>query len=928
MTDSKSKILFWTLNTEEALKKVKSTTNGISSKESLHRFDKFGPNTLENVKKAQSDLLLFLSQFKNPITLILLFAASLSFFLQDTTNSIIILLIILFSTILGFWQEKSAGDAVNELLNLIKVKTTVFRDGKKHEIFVEEVVIGDIVYLSAGDIIPADGLIIDEDELFVDEATFTGETFPVEKKTGVLNEKTPLNKRFNSVFMGSHVVSGTGTILIISTGKNTELGTISEKLSSKSPLTDFEIGIKKFGTLLMEITLIMVIFLFAVNVLLNKPFFDSLLFTLALAVGLTPQLLPAIISVNLAKGAKQMAKKKVIVKRLNSIENFGNMTVMCSDKTGTLTEGKVEVNNTVDYLGNESEMVLILAKINATLQQGFKNPIDIAISNIETKNFGEYVKISEIPYDFIRKRLSILVMKQSENNNITNNSNNNIINNNDNNITNNAFNNDIDDKKDYKKKYFSYDKKDYAESHNSLAFGDIYSKENNIRNRKNSNENHTKINFEESNILITKGAVSEILGICTHAIDNEGKIVDISFVIDKINTIYKDLSSEGFRTLAVAYRDFGNISVINHDDESQMIFAGFISLFDPPKEGIKNTISDLNELKVKLKVITGDNALIAKNMAKKVGMNNNNVLTGNDIQNMSDAAFVHNVLKYDVFAEIEPNQKERIILALKSTGKVVGYMGDGINDVSAIHSADVGLSVNTAVDVAKEAADMVLLDKDLEVLIEGIKEGRRTFANTQKYIFMATSANFGNMFSMAGASIFLPFLPLLPKQVLLTNLMTDIPSMTIPSDNVDDDWIKNPRGWDLSFIKKFMLVFGILSSIFDYITFGILIFLFKATEVEFQTGWFIESVVSATLIVLVIRTRKSFTQSRPSKYLAVSSILIALFVMIMPYIPFSSILGFKPVPPIFYLVLLSVVVFYILSAELTKRLFYKYIHSL
>ncbi|WP_282956055.1 HAD-IC family P-type ATPase [Methanobrevibacter arboriphilus] len=758
----------------------------------------------------------------------------------------------LFSTILGFWQEKSAGDAVNELLNLIKVKTTVLRDGKKEEIFVEEVVMGDIVFLSAGDIIPADGLIIEEDELFVDEATFTGETFPVEKKICVLDKDTPLNKRINSVFMGSHVVSGTGTVLIISTGKNTELGYISEKLSSKTPLTDFEIGIKRFGALLMEITLIMVIFLFAVNVLLNKPFFDSLLFTLALAVGLTPQLLPAIISVNLAKGAKQMAKKKVIVKRLNSIENFGNMTVMCSDKTGTLTEGKVEVDNTLDYLGNNSEMVLKLAKINATLQQGFKNLIDNAISSIELKNFEEYVRVDEIPYDFIRKRLSLLVRLKSEKNI------NNIINTNTNDFNNNLSNN----------------------------------LNNKFSNSLNSTDNIDNKNiFEKSNILITKGAVIEILSICSHAVDNEGKVVDISTVIDQINALYNKLSSEGFRTLAVAYRDFGSTSVINRNDESQMIFTGFISLFDPPKDGIKDNISDLNNLEVEIKVITGDNALIAKNMAKKVGMNNNEVLTGSDIQNMSDAAFVHNVSKYSVFAEIEPNQKERIILALKSIGKVVGYMGDGINDVSAIHSADVGLSVNTAVDVAKEAADMVLLDKDLEVLIEGIKEGRRTFANTQKYIFMATSANFGNMFSMAGASIFLPFLPLLPKQVLLTNLMTNIPSMALPSDNVDDEWIKHPRGWDLSFIKKFMIVFGILSSVFDYITFGVLIFLFKASEVEFQTGWFIESVVSATLIVLVIRTRKSFTKSKPSKYLAFFSISIALFVMILPYIPFASILG-------------------------------------
>lgn len=846
MSDSKTSYPFWSLDINDALKETNSSLSGLSSEERLKRFDKFGPNTIEAEKKTQSNIILFLTQFRNPITLILLFAASISFFLQDPTNSIIILIIILFSTILGFWQEKTAGEAVNDLLNLIQVTATVLRDGKRQKMAVENVVPGDIVFLSAGDVIPADGLIIEEDELFVDEAAFTGETFPVEKNIGVLDKNASVNKRKNSVFMGSHVVSGTAKVLIILTGESTEFGHISKSLKSKVPLTDFEVGIKRFGNLLMEVTVVMVIFLFGVNVLLNKPLFDSLLFTLAIAVGLTPQLLPAIISVNLSKGAKEMAKKQVIVKRLNSIENFGNMTIMCSDKTGTLTEGKVKVNTTLDYLGNESEKVLKLAKINSTLQQGFKNPIDQAISSLKFDDLREYIRVDEIPYDFIRKRLSLLVRS------------------------------------------------------------------------KDSNEN-------QKNRLITKGAVSEILKICSDVADKNENIVPISTEIDKIKKIYEDLSSEGYRTLAVAYKDFENVSSVSRKDESEMVFAGFISLFDPPKENIVETIQNLKDLKVNLKVITGDNVLIAKNMAKQVGMENAKVITGDEIRNMSDAAFTHNVYKINVFAEIEPNQKEKIILALKKSGNVVGYMGDGINDVSAIHAADVGLSVNTAVDVAKGAADIVLLDKDLEVLIEGVKEGRRTFANTQKYIFMATSANFGNMFSMAGASLFLPFLPLLPKQVLLTNLMTDMPSMTIPTDSVDEEWVKNPHGWNLSFIKKFMLTFGILSSVFDYITFAVLLFFFKASEVEFQSGWFMESVVSATLIVLIIRTQRSFFKSKPSKYLAISSIAVALFVMLLPSIPFASILGFRPLPLMFYPVLLGIVVLYILSAEITKKWFYKHL---
>lgn len=881
MSNSKLSYPFWSLKVVDALKKTNSSLSGLNSNEVLEKIDQFGLNTIGTGKKTQSDFVLFLTQFKNPITLILLFAAILSFFLGDTTNSIIIIVIILFSTILGFWQEKTAGDAVNELLNLIKVRTEVLRDGKKQGIAVENVVPGDIVFLSAGDIIPADGLIIEEDELFVDEAAFTGETFPVEKKACILDKNTSLNKRKNSVFMGSHVISGTAKVLIILTGENTEFGHISKKLKSKAPLTDFEIGVKRFGNLLMEVTVVMVIFLFGVNALLGKPLFDSLLFTLAIAVGLTPQLLPAIITVNLSKGAKEMAKKQVIVKRLNSIENFGNMTVMCSDKTGTLTEGKVRVNNAIDYLGNESKMVLELAKINSTLQQGFKNPIDKAISSVKIDGFKEYIRIDEIPYDFIRKRLSLLVRTKDNN---ESNARNNI-------ETNGRNNSEINDK------------------------GNTASKDED--NNENSNNGNGK-----NNRLVTKGAVSEILKICSEVIDKEGNMVPISTEIDKIKKIYEDLSSEGYRTLAVSYKDFANVSVVTRADESNMIFAGFISLFDPPKENIVETIQNLKDLKIDLKVITGDNALIAKNMAKQVGLDNKKVLTGDKIRKMSDVAFDHNVLKSSVFAEIEPNQKEKIILALKKSGKVVGYMGDGINDVSAIHAADVGLSVNTAVDVAKKAADMVLLNKDLEVLIEGIKEGRKTFANTQKYIFMATSANFGNMFSMAGASMFLPFLPLLPKQVLLTNLMTDMPSMTIPSDNVDKEWVQKPHGWNLGFIKKFMLTFGFLSSVFDYMTFAVLLFLFKATEVEFQTAWFIESVVSATLIVLVIRTRKSFLKSKPSKYLAISSVAVAFFVMILPFIPFVSILGFRPLPLIFYPVLLSIVVLYILSAEITKKWFY------
>ncbi len=829
---------FWSLSTEDALKLQNSRLTGLTSEEVSEKQQKYGINSLKTVKK-QSSVGLFLNQFKSPVTLILLLAALLSFFLQDPVDALIIVIIVLFSTLLGFWQEKTAGNAVSQLLNLIRVRATVLRDGQKSELPIEEIVPGDIIFLSAGDVIPADCLLIKEDELFVDEAAFTGETFPVEKDVTVLPDKTPLSKRTNSLFMGSHVISGTATALAFVTGMSTEFGHVSQNLGKKAPLTDFERGIKKFGNLLMQITLVMVIFLFGVNVLLHKPVLDSLLFTLAIAVGITPQLLPAIISVNLSQGAKRMAQAQVIVKRLNSIENFGNMNVLCSDKTGTLTEGKVKVDRALDYSGKENKEVLRMAKINAALQQGFKNPIDEAISAVEVDGFKEYVRVDEIPYDFIRKRLSLL----------------------------------IDDGQQHK--------------------------------------------------LITKGAVNQILEVCTKVIDENGNIIPIENARGMTQQLYTTLSEKGYRTLGIAYKDCGDATVLSKTDEQDMIFAGFVSLYDPPKAGIIDTINEFQQYGVRLKIITGDNALIAKSMSQQIGMDHAVILTGGKMREMSDTAFLHRVSKVDVFAEVEPNQKEQIILALKKAGKVVGYMGDGINDVSAIHAADVGLSVNTAVDVAKEAADIVLLNQDLNVLIEGMKEGRRTFANTQKYIFMATSANFGNMFSMAGASLFLSFLPLLPKQVLLTNLMTDLPSMAISSDNVDEEWILKPRSWDIKFIKRFMVSFGLLSSIFDYITFGVLLFVFHAAEQEFHTGWFIESVVSATFIVLVVRTQKTFVKSRPGKYLLLATLFVIFFALALPYLPFAGLLGFVPLPFIFYPVLLAIVALYILFAELMKKWFYK-----
>lgn len=829
---------FWSLDKDALLQQVNSRATGLDGAEVEERRKRYGANTIRSAKK-KSDVVLFLGQFKSPITLILIAAALLSFYLDDHADALIILVIVLFSSMLSFWQERSAGNAVAQLLAMVRIKTGAVRNGQVCEIPVEEVVPGDIVVLSAGDLVPADCLLMESNELFVDEAAFTGETFPVEKQPAVLPAETALSKRSNSLFMGSHVISGTARAVVAGTGIHTEFGRISQSLKQTAPETDFEHGIRRFGYFLMQITLVMVILIFTINVLLHKPVLDSLLFTLAIAVGLTPQLLPAIITVNLSQGARRMAQKKVIVKRLNAIENFGCIDILCSDKTGTLTEGTVTVHEGLDAYGQKSNKVLALAKINAVLQQGFKNPIDGAISALQVEGYTDRQRLDEIPYDFIRKRLSLLV------------------------------------------------------------------------------------SGDGGPLLVTKGAVTQVLDVCSLADDGNGNPVPLDSVRESLEQTYRALSADGYRTLGVAYKNCPEGAPIGKGDETEMVFAGFVTLFDPPKAGIADTIGTLHGLGIRLKVITGDNALIAKNMAMRFGMKDAVILTGPELRKMSEDAVLQRVNDTDVFAEIEPNQKQRIILALKKRGNVVGYMGDGINDASALHAADVGISVNTAVDVAKEAAAIVLLDQDLNVVIEGVKEGRRTFANTQKYIFMATSANFGNMFSMAGASLFLSFLPLLPKQILLTNLMTDFPSMAISTDSVDEEWVSRPRRWDIGFIKRFMLVFGILSSVFDYLTFGTLLFIFHAAEHEFQTGWFIESVVSATLIVMVIRTQKTFIGSRPGKYLSAAVLTVALSALLLPLLPFAGWLGFVPLPFRFYLAMLGIVFLYILSAELVKKWFYK-----
>jgi P-type Mg2+ transporter len=841
----------WSTGEDDVLKAVTATADGLSEVEAQRRLLQAGPNALRPVQKA-GPFSLFVGQFKSPLVILLLVAAVLSAFLGDATDTAIILAIVLISGLLGFIQERGAANAVAKLLAIVEIKAAVVRDGKVREISVHDVVPGDIVELNAGDVIPGDCRLLQSNDLYVDEAALTGETYPQEKQAGTLPPDTLLSKRTNTLYLGTHVISGTARAVVIATGLATEFGKVSERLVHKQPETDFEHGVRRFGALLMEITLVMVLTIFAVNVFLKHDVkvLDSFMFALAIAVGLTPQLLPAIITINLAHGAKRMAQSKVIVKRLVSIEDFGSMTVLCSDKTGTLTEGQVKLRSALDVNGQDSERVLTYAYANSSFETGFSNPIDQAIrdyceqtglqSGSHAKpDLSGYRKLDEVPYDFLRKRLSILVK------------------------------------------------------------------------------------HDRQNVLIAKGALKHVLEVCTLAETALGTVVPMDGLTAKLNEEFTALSAQGYRVLGLAYRDMGAAEDIDKSAETEMTLLGLLVFFDPPKADVGATIAELNRLGIALKIVTGDNPLVARSVSQQVGMADPVVLSGSDLSKMSDAALLGQVGRVDVFAEVEPNQKERIITALRKAGHIVGYMGDGINDASALHAADVGISVETAVDVAKNAADLVLLEHSLEVLVNGVKAGRTTFANTLKYVFMATSANFGNMFSMAGASLFLPFLPLLPKQVLLTNLLTDFPEMTIATDSVDPELVDQPRRWNIKFIRQFMIVFGLLSSLFDYLTFGILILFLHASPAQFRSGWFIESVCSAAMVVLVIRTRRTVWRSMPSRPLLIATLACVAAAVALPFTPFGPFLGFTPLPLSWVLLMLGIVALYVTAAEFAKSAFYR-----
>jgi Mg2+-importing ATPase len=834
--------LFWNPPLASVQSQVDAGAQGLTREAACQRSERFGPNTLR-IRRERALILQFLARFGNPLVIVLLVASGISALTGDVTSFVIISAIVLMSVTLDFVQEYQAGRAAERLRQSVAVRATVLRDGAQIEIAIAELVPGDVVLLAAGDVIPADGRVLEAKDFFVNQALLTGEAYPVEKHATELPAPTEdIGKAENAAFMGTSVISGTARILICRTGSATALGAIAESLAIKAPPTAFEVGTRRFGMLIMRLTILLVLFVLLVNAVFHRPLLESFLFAVALAVGLTPELLPMVVSVTLSRGALRMAKQHVIMKRLAAIHNLGSMSVLCTDKTGTLTEAHIRLERHLDGKGQESEHVVELAYLNSYFETGLRSPLDKAILEHTEIDVRRWRKLDEVPFDFERRRVSVL----------------------------------LDDGRERR--------------------------------------------------LVVKGAPEDILRLSTHytADGLETQEVLDAAALGRIQALYDDLGREGFRVLGIAWRkvapDHPHAVVT---DETELVFAGFAAFLDPPKASAAQALKSLAASGVALKIVTGDNELVTRHICNALGLTVTEVLTGDDIQHMDDSALRARVEAVNVFCRVTPAQKNRIILALKARGHTVGYLGDGVNDAPSLHSADIGISVDGAVDVAKEAADMILLKRDLNVLHDGVLEGRRTFGNIMKYIMMGTSSNFGNMFSMAGASLFLPFLPMLPVQILLNNLLYDISEIPIPMDRVDRGYLARPRHWDMAFIRNFMWVVGPVSSVFDFLTFFIMLRVFHAGEALFHTGWFIESIATQVLVIFVIRTRLNPLHAHPSMLLAVTSIAIVVIAAMLPFTPVGAYLGFVAPPPLFFLILLAMVLGYLLAVEWVKRWFYR-----
>ena len=823
-----------------------SLSNGLSTSEAHRRLTKFGKNEAVVEKKLFWPVVLF-NNLRDPLSILLIVLAGISLVTGDPKATILISAMVVMSVLLRFVQEIKADKAAKALKAMVHTTAQVSRNGKVINLPLASLVPGDIVHLSAGDMVPADLVLLSTKNLFINQSTLTGEALPVEKTIHTPAQDCSPLELTNVCFLGTNVEIGTATAIVVSTGRNTYLGAIAKDLTDIEPPTSFDLGIKKFTWLIMSFIFVMVPLVFVINVITKGNWLEALIFSLAVAIGLAPEMLPMIVAVNLSKGALNMSKKKVIVKHLNSVQNFGSMDVLCTDKTGTLTEGRVVLEKYLNILGAEDETVLDYAYLNSYFQTGLNNLMDAAIlkhkeidKKLNTKK--NYKKIDEIPFDFSRRRMSVVLE-----------------------------------------------------------------------------------NEQNEHLLICKGAIEEIVAACSQIQIGE-KISPIATAIKEIKSKIEDnLNADGFRVIAIAYKKEPSTKKdYSPADEKDLILVGFLAFFDPPKSTAKETIANLKNNGIRMIVLTGDNLLVTKKICTDVGLQSDKILLGDAVEKMSDDELEIAIDDIQIFAKLTPLHKERIVHALRKLGHTVGFMGDGINDAPALRAADIGISVDTAADIAKESSDIILLEKSLSVLQDGVLEGRKIFGNIVKYIEMAASSNFGNMFSVIGASIFLPFLPMLPLQILTNNIMYDLSQTAIPTDQVDPDFLTKPRKWEINIIKKFILFIGPISSIFDYLTYAVMWFVFKAyaNPSLFQTGWFVESLVSQTLIIYVIRTNKiPFLQSWPSKTLLFTTLFIVAIGCYLPFSPLASTLGFSPLPGLYWLILLGMIFAYFILTQTIKTWF-------
>ncbi len=809
---------------------------GLTAQQALERLQAVGPNRFSQEKRLPP-WLQYLRHLRNPLVLTLLVASGVSAMTGELTNSLIIVAIVLMSVTLDFWQEMRAGQVIERLRQSVAVRASVLRDGQLQEHPVADLVPGDVVALTAGDLVPADALVLEARDFFVNQSTLTGESYPVEKHAALALAAQDMQDATHAVFMGSSVISGMARVLLVSTGSRTVMGSLASSVAQAPAPTSFELGMRRFGMLILRLTFLLVLFVLLVNGVMGRPLLESFLFAVALAVGLTPELLPMVVSVTLSRGAMRMARQGIVVKRPSAIQDLGSMDVLCTDKTGTLTEARIRMERHVGPLGQDSVRALELAWLNSHFESGLRSPLDEAILQHSSFDASVWTKIDEVPFDFERRRVSVLLQRAGERE------------------------------------------------------------------------------------LVVKGAPDDVLKLCSQYEDGEAQNPMDEAALAQAHATCHALEDQGFRVLAIAWRSVPSVhdhAVVN--DESELVLVGFAAFLDPPKESAAGALQALQQAGVAIKVVTGDSDRVTQHVCRQLGLPVQGVLTGAEIAQLSDEALRARVETVNLFCRVNPAQKNRVIQAIRARGHVVGYMGDGVNDAPSLRSADVGLSVDTAVDVAKAAADMILLRPDLQILQGAVMEGRRTFGNILKYILMGTSSNFGNMFSMAGAVLFLPFLPMLPTQILLNNILYDLSELPIPLDAVDAAETATPRVLDMDAIRRFMFTIGPVSSLFDFITFAVMLKVFEASEALFQTSWFVESLCTQVLVIFVIRTRGNPLRSRPHPVLTVTSLLVVTAALVLPWTPLGRAFGFTALPGGFYAALAVMVPVYLAVVMGVRRL--------